>query len=91
VGRHVEVREVRTPMLNCVQCKGPAHLATGWVVQQEPLRILCGRCAKDFAKWYKGRQEQFSHPTSEQKKLAKEANVEPEAFTESAMKSIKGD
>lgn len=90
MGYDVEVRKVRTPMLNCVQCRGPAHLATGWVMQQDPLLILCGRCAKEFAKWYKGRQEQFSHPTSEQKKLAKACGMEPEAFTQSAMKSVKG-
>jgi hypothetical protein len=36
-------------------CGTPAHEATGWVLQIDPLVILCGPCARDFAKWYKGR------------------------------------
>jgi hypothetical protein len=36
-------------------CGTPAHEATGWVLQIDPLVILCGPCARDFARWYRGR------------------------------------
>lgn len=77
-------------MCQCFQCQGPVHEATCWVLQQEPFVVLCGMCAKEFAKWYVHRQTQFSKPTAKQKELAKLAGLEPTAFTEAAMKSVKG-
>lgn len=41
--------------MKCANCKGPAHEATGWVLNREPVVLLCGPCAKKFALWYKSR------------------------------------
>ena len=40
----------------CLNCGAPAHPSTGWVFKSDPsLVLLCGRCAKEFSKWYMSR------------------------------------
>lgn len=73
----------------CASCGGPFHEATGWVLQAEPFVGLCGRCAKDFAAWYKGRMTMMSIIPSKQKALAKKLGMEPESFAAAIQKSIK--
>ena len=41
--------------MKCVNCSGPAHEATGWILYRDPVVILCGPCAKRFSLWYKAR------------------------------------
>ena len=63
----------------CAACGGPAHEATGWVLNPRTGKMLCGRCAKEFAKWYKERMSRMSHRKGG-----------CESFSESAAKSIRG-
>lgn len=63
----------------CVTCGGPAHEATGWVLNPKTGAMLCGRCAKEFARWYKERMQNMSR-----------SKGGCEAFSEAASKSIRG-
>ena len=67
--------------VTCIYCKGPVSLPTAWVLSNKnnKLVIFCGRCAKDFARWYKNRMCQFSHKLKGQ----------TVSFSEAAMSSIK--
>ena len=78
------IRENRSQ--RCIACKGPAHEATGWVLRKKPETILCGRCAKEFADWYKKRQAQMGSVPS---KLRKKYGKDMETFQMAMAKSIK--
>lgn len=72
----------------CISCKGSAHLATGWVLDQKKGTILCGRCAKDFARWYKERRGRIGNvPVKIKKRFGKNIGT----FQYAMNKSIKGD
>lgn len=38
----------------CAACKSKYHPASGHVLSVSPLVVLCGPCAIDHKKWYKG-------------------------------------
>jgi hypothetical protein len=65
----------------CVICTCPAHEQTAWVLDRDRLVILCGGCAKDFAKWFKGRMAQMNRCV----------RGESMSFSEAAARSIIGD
>jgi hypothetical protein len=43
-------------VVKCFKCDGPYHPATGWYFKAGVQ--YCGRCARDFASWYKARVAQ---------------------------------
>lgn len=70
----------------CRVCGAPAHESTGWVLQRSPLVILCGRCAKEFATWYRSRQGQMGVVTS---KMRRKFGKDMETFQMAMAKSTK--
>ncbi len=75
-------------MTRCSSCGGPAHEATGWVLNKDPLQMLCGRCAKDFYQFIKDREGQFKGHVGKAKKLMKKAMKKGE-FPKDIEKEIK--
>ena len=60
---HLRTQEKRADHLTCFRCHGPYHPATGWAFL--PDVAYCGRCAREFAAWYKSRMRQMSRPDSD--------------------------
>ena len=65
--------------IRCANCRGPYHEATGWVLGENT--VLCGPCAKEFAKWYKDRMG----------RMGARLRGMTTSFAEEAVKSIIGD
>ncbi len=66
-------------------CGAPYHSATGHRFGADT--VLCGRCAKDFLRWYKGRMGMMGARL----KNKKTGERYSESFQDAAARSIIGD